>query len=125
MPLNSAPPSAEGRPRIWPPVTVTTGPVWAVAIAVQTKKKRAHSALKIHAHDGNKVKWGSPPGRRGSSRTRSGRAKRGPNLTFRAVQRIYPRTAFPVELLPEYNGRSRLWERSQRKPTSCKAHWTC
>src|ERR1035437_6340708 len=94
MPLNSAPPSAEGRPRIWPPVTVTTGPVWAVAIAVQTKKKRAHSALKIHAHDGNKVKVGRPPGLRGSSRTRSGPAQRAaPIHTFGPAHGITPGAA--------------------------------
>src|ERR1022692_532568 len=38
MPLNAAPPSAVDRPRIWPPVTLATGPVWAAHTAAHTKK---------------------------------------------------------------------------------------
>jgi len=33
MPLNAAPPFAVRRPRIWPPVIATTGPVCAAEIA--------------------------------------------------------------------------------------------
>jgi DNA-binding response OmpR family regulator len=44
-------------------------------------------------------------------------------LTFPSIRRIYLRASSPVEYLPERLRRS--WERSQRKPTYCKALWIC